>query len=441
MYLVAGLGKTGESVLRYLEWNQVEVLAFDTRESFDCSPLQERFPKVKFAAGKIPKSWQSKISTVVLSPGICVREDWVQELQALGAQVVGDIELFARAVGVPVIAITGSNGKSTVTTLVGEALKTAGYSVAVGGNIGIPALDLLIDGAEYEVFVLELSSFQLETTYSLHTISSALLNLSEDHMDRYDDMNAYLQAKLNVFNDTELAICPMDLDCENLGLKHRRLFGLQLPTDCSHYGIVETRKGHYLARGETPLVPVEQMRLQGAHHQLNALAMMALCEPFRVAPEDFTAVLAGFSGLAHRTQEVGEFNGVRWINDSKGTNVGATLTAIESIGSQIDGKLILLAGGVGKDAEFEALAPAVAAYCRKVVLFGADRQQIADAIQSDKVEQVETLQQAIDIAKQNAKTGDAVLFSPACASFDQFQNYAHRGECFMEWVHNSVVAI
>lgn len=439
MYLVAGLGKTGVSVLEYLQMTDEAALAFDTRESFDCQALEQRFPKVLFATGALPKKWLKKISTLVLSPGISSREAWVQDLIARGVQVIGDIELFARAVGVPVIAITGSNGKSTVTTLVGMALQEAGYSVGVGGNIGRPALELLMADQEYEIFVLELSSFQLETTYSLHTISSALLNLSEDHMDRYDDMNAYLQAKLNIFNDTQLAVCPDDLNCENLGSTQRRLFGIGLSANFAHYTTLSTPQGLYLGRGQMPMVSVDAMRLSGKHHQLNALAMMALCEPLRISPDVYQAVLAKFSGLAHRTQEVANVDGVRWINDSKGTNVGATVTAIESMGEQVDGKVVLLAGGVGKDAEFSALTPAVKAYCSKVILFGEDREQLAQVMPTDSVLFVDTLYDAVKQAKQFVTAGDVVLFSPACASFDQFKNFEHRGECFMDWVQQQVI--
>lgn len=439
MYLVAGLGKTGESVLKYLHMTDEAAMAFDTRDNFDCQRLEQRFPKVRFATGSLPKKWLKKISTLVLSPGISVREPWVQNLISAGVQVIGDIELFARAVGVPVIAITGSNGKSTVTTLVGMALQQAGYVVGVGGNIGRPALDVLMDETEYEIFVLELSSFQLETTYSLHTISSALLNLSEDHMDRYDDMNAYLQAKLNIFNDTELAVCPDDLNCNNLRLRQRRLFGFQEAKDLDHYSTFSTSQGIYLGREGGPMVPVSCMRLQGKHHQLNALAMMALCEPLRIGTDVYQVVLENFAGLEHRTQEVANHHGVRWINDSKGTNVGATLTAIESVGAQVSGKVILIAGGVGKDAVFSALTAAVNAYCSKVILFGADRAQIAEVMPEAIVQQVDTLAEAVILANDIALSGDAVLFSPACASFDQFKNFEHRGQCFIDLVQQEVM--
>ena len=443
MYLVAGLGITGQSVLRYLQLTGESALAFDTRENFDLTSLMDSFPQVKFAKGDIPTPWKKQISTVVLSPGISVREPWVQKLQANGAQIIGDIELFARAVGVPVVALTGSNGKSTVTTMVADVLAEAGYQVAMGGNIGFPALDLLNDDNEYDVYVLELSSFQLETTYSLHTASSALLNISEDHMDRYDDMNAYLQAKLNVFNDTKLAICPTSLECESLATKENHRFGLGKPQRCGDYGVLHTHFGPFLAKGSVPLVAVEAMRLQGTHHQLNALATMALCEPFKVPPSVFNKVFANFKGLPFRTEEILQHRGIRWVNDSKGTNVGATLTALESIGSTTEntpGRLILIAGGVGKNAEFEALSPAIDRFCSTLILFGEDRQIIADALELKTAQMtlLNTLLESIELAIQSAKEGDVVLFSPACASFDQFDNYVHRGEMFTKWVYESL---
>lgn len=438
MVLVAGLGVTGQSVLRYLQLNNEKALAYDTRLEFDIAELQQTFPKVSFATGKLPKKWLTKITTLVLSPGISVRQPWVQALVQHGVEVIGDIELFARAVGVPVIAITGSNGKSTVTTLVGLTLEAAGYKVGMGGNIGLPALDLLSDEHEYEVYVLELSSFQLETTYSLHSISATLLNLSEDHMDRYDDLNAYFQAKLNVFNDTEMAICPLDLNCDGMRLPNRRFFGLRHSDQLDHYGLVSTQQGLYLGRGNQPFVAVESMALQGTHHQLNALALMALCEPFQLSPEIYGQVLSRFTGLAHRTQEIANQDGVRWINDSKGTNVGATLAAIESLGAQVNGKIVLIAGGVGKEADFKALAPAVKAYCTCVLLFGKDRAQIAATLAESHVEQFSTLEQAVARAAECAQPGDSVLFSPACASFDQFKNFEERGECYIQWVQQAL---
>lgn len=440
MYLVVGLGITGQSVLRYFQAQGEPCLAYDTRADLDVSHLVETFTDVEFATGEMPNNWIKKIETVVLSPGVSCNEPWVANLRKLGKQIVGDIELFCRAVGVPVIGITGSNGKSTVTTLVGSALQEAGYITAMGGNLGEPALDLLMDGNEYDVYVIELSSFQLETTYSLQTISSTVLNISEDHMDRYDVVEAYIQAKTKVFENTELAVIPEGFSVE--GMIHNSpvaRFGL---SDCviqseRDYGLLYQDGETWLARGTTPLVRVSDMALQGKHHQLNALAMMALCEPFKVSNTVFTKVLRTFKGLPHRTQLLVNYKEVDWINDSKGTNVGATLTALKSIGEQalnLQGRVVLIAGGVGKEADFSALQPAVNQYCRHVIVFGRDQQLIASVLPTEPVSHVETLQQAVALADTLAQPSDKVLFSPACASFDQFANYVQRGEAFEKYV-------
>lgn len=444
MYLVAGLGITGQSVLRYFQAQGETCFAYDTRSELDVTSLAAQFPDVAFATGHVPTAWVGQFETIVLSPGIAKSEPWVQYLLKLGKQVVGDIELFARAVGKPVIGITGSNGKSSVTTLTGMALKQAGYRVAVGGNLGEPALDLLMDASEYDVYVLELSSFQLETTYSLQSISSAVLNISEDHMDRYDELEDYIQAKTKLFEHTELAVLPEGF-AEQGVIHHCPVvrFGLSegFISSTNDYGLLWQNGQAWLAKGQTPLVKVSDMALQGKHHQLNALAMMALCEPFDLQPQVFATVLNEFKGLPHRTQLVVNYRDIEWINDSKGTNVGATLTAIESIGQQAahrHGKVILLAGGVGKDADFSPLQPAVHQYCRQVILFGRDRQKMANALPHEAVIQVESLAEAVTKATELAQPHDSVLLSPACASFDQFDNYAQRGQafeaCLGEWI-------
>ena len=439
MDLVAGLGLTGQSVLRYLTACGERLLAYDTREDIDLDALREAYPHVSFAAGALPKPWQKQIKRVILSPGIARSEPWVVSLAQAGVEIIGDIELFASSVSAPVIAITGSNGKSSVTTLVAECLRHADYRVAMGGNIGVPALDLLMDDQEYDVFVLELSSFQLETTYSLHSASSVILNISEDHMDRYPNLQAYIQAKTTIYEDTELAVVPQGYDAA-LWLTQatpKVYFGLSSPTTEHDYGVIYQHNQAWLGRGNQAWVAVETMQLNAPHHQLNALAAMALCQPFEVAPEVFAEVLADFNGLAHRTQWVATHQGVQWINDSKGTNVGATLAAIESFGKQLgeQGRLILLAGGVGKDADFSPLAPALKTYARVALLYGRDAPLIAQAMDGDVAcYQVETLFDAIRQAQDLAQPGDIVLFSPACASFDQFNNYQHRGEQFTQAV-------
>ena len=451
MYLVAGLGVTGQSVLRYFQTQGEPCLAFDTRVDFDVSELQKQFPEVQFALGEIPNSWLKKFEFVVLSPGIAKSEPWVTALQKIEKQIIGDIELFSRAVGVPVIAITGSNGKSTVTTLTGLVLQEAGYSVGVGGNIGQPALDLLIDDNEYDVYVLELSSFQLETTYSLATISATVLNISEDHMDRYQAIEDYIHAKTKVFAETDLAVIPKDSGLEAL-IHNGEVARFCLQDGCIEsdmdYGVIYQNNQAWLGHGAHPQVPVSCMKMQGMHHQLNALAVLALCRPFNVENQHFENVLSSFSGLPHRTELVEVAHHISWVNDSKGTNVGATVTAIQSIGEQArqaKGQLILIAGGVGKDADFSGLKQPVETYCKQVILLGRDQDIIANAISKAgqysvndvQITKVEDLASAVAIALENAVPNDYVLFSPACASFDQYANYVKRGEHFVELVHQA----
>lgn len=445
MYLVAGLGVTGKSVLNYFKTQGEPCLAFDTREYLDLTELKQEFSDVKFALGSVPNRWLDKFDTLVLSPGIAKREPWVQALRKEGKQVIGDIELFARAVGKPVVAITGSNGKSTVTTITGMALEQAGYKIGVGGNIGEPALNLLVNDIEYDVFVLELSSFQLETTYSLTSVSSTILNISEDHMDRYLGIEDYIKAKTKVFAQTELAVIPQGLGETGLiiheSIAHFNNNHSVIKNDWD-YGIIEKEGQKWFGHGEIAQVPVAAMKLKGRHHELNALAMLALCRPFNIESHCFEKVLAEFGGLPHRTELVIVHNGVTWVNDSKGTNVGATVTAIESLGEQTEGKLILIAGGVGKDADFSELKSPVAQYCKKVVLFGRDQDLIyntLETVQTHKLEiqKVPNLTTAVGLAMESASPADCILFSPACASFDQFDNYMQRGEVFADLVEQA----
>ena len=442
MYLVAGLGVTGQSVLRYFAAQGEPCLAFDTRASLDITQLQSTFDQTEFALDVLPKRWLTRFDTLVLSPGIAKSEPWVVELIQQGKQVIGDIELFARTVNVPVISITGSNGKSTVTTMTGMALQAAGYHVAVGGNIGEPVLDLLLDDHDYDVYVLELSSFQLETTYSLASVAATVLNISEDHMDRYPSMDEYIQAKMQVFSNAERAVLPEGFCALGIS-EHTAISRFGVGDDViqsdQDFGVISKKEGGegFLGFGTTPLIALSEMTLQGTHHQLNALAMMALCQSFHVEGEHFTQVVQRFTGLPYRTQLIGNYCGVEWVNDSKGTNVGATLTAIESLGQQTKGKLVLLLGGVSKEADFSGLQPAIQAYCRHTILFGRDQNRIAQHLTGVDLTCVTTLAEAIESAKKIAQQDDCVLFSPACASFDQFSNYMQRGDAFVALVKSA----
>jgi UDP-N-acetylmuramoylalanine--D-glutamate ligase len=437
-FCVAGLGITGQSVLRFLANQGDACYAFDTREDFDLSELSDTYQNADFATGELPLSWLDKIHTLVLSPGIGKSESWVQKLIQRGISVIGDIELFSRLVDVPVVAITGSNGKSTVTTLVMEVLSAAGYRVGMGGNIGQPVLDLILDAHDYDVYVLELSSFQLETTYSLKAKSAAILNISEDHMDRYAGLEDYIQAKLGILDGAELQVMPLSLANRVDFSSHQNVVWFDdetIQSNASKPALlqVQTSNGsHVITLDQALILSLDKMKLQGFHHRLNAMAVLGLCLPFELDKGVFESVFESFSGLAHRTQQVAEIDGVHWINDSKGTNVGATVTAIQTFFPQAKaagGKLVLIAGGVSKDADFTELADSIETHQVTTLLFGRDADIMQLAI-GRSAEKMEFLAQAIDRAKAMTSSGDIVLFSPACASFDQFNHYVHRGEVF-----------
>jgi UDP-N-acetylmuramoylalanine--D-glutamate ligase len=347
----------------------------------------------------------------------------------------GDIDLFARYAKAPIVAITGSNAKSTVTTLVGEMAVAAGKKVAVGGNLGTPALDLLSD--DVELYVMELSSFQLETTDQLNAEVATCLNLSEDHMDRYADLPAYHLAKHRIFRGARQVVVNRD-DALSRPLVADQLpcwyFGLGKP-DFKRFGLLEENGEKHLAFQFDTLLPVRELKIRGAHNQSNALAALALGHAVGLPMEAMLATLRQFAGLAHRCQWVGERQAVSYYDDSKATNVGAALAAIEGLGADIAGKLVLIAGGDGKGADFSALKAPVGRFCRAVVLLGRDAELLADALgDAAPLIRVKTLEEAVARAAELAEAGDAVLLSPACASLDMFKNFEERGRLFAQAV-------
>lgn len=443
--LVAGLGLSGQAALRFLvAQGDACIFAYDTRADLDIQSLQSAFPQVTFACGELPASWARQVKMLVLSPGIDPKVSWVQSLVNAGVSLVGEIELFCRSLPAdkPVVAITGSNGKSTVTTLVGELLKAQGYQVAVGGNLGTPALDLLMQSADADVFVLELSSFQLETTQSLLATTATVLNISPDHLDRYGDMATYIAAKAAIYHMTRLAVVNRDDDVA-AGLADTRVpqlrFGLQAPEQAGDYGLTRVDGAEWLSQWllDEPaprlLMKTAQVALMGRHNLSNCLAALALCQPFHLHTEVITQVLLRFGGLAHRAQLVRTLNGVHWINDSKGTNVCSTVTALQSLGAQA--RIVLLAGGQGKGQDFSELSQPLAEFARALIVFGEDGEQIARcAPDRCPVYAVSDMLAAVTLANRLAQAGDVVLLSPACASFDQFRSYVHRGEVFTQAV-------
>jgi UDP-N-acetylmuramoylalanine--D-glutamate ligase len=434
--LIVGLGKTGLSCVRYLVKQKQSVAVVDTRNvPPGIAELRAEFPQVPVYLGSLPAEILLQAKQLIVSPGLSLHEPAIAQAIQQGIPALGDIELFARKAKAPVIAITGTNAKGTVTTLVGEMLRAAGRDVRVGGNIGTPALDLLME-KEPEFYVLELSSFQLETTSSLHARAAAILNISADHLDRYNSVDSYAAAKQRIYHNCEVMVYNRD-DSKTtpnatykVTPKNTLSFGLNKPA-VNEFGIEQNAGRFWLAFGSQQLLPVDELLIKGRHNWANALAALALGYAVGLPFDAMLVALRTFKGLAHRCEWVLERNGVNWYNDSKGTNVGATLAAIQGLGSAIVGKLILIAGGLGKGADFSPLQTAVTQFVRTVILLGEDAPLFKKALApTARVIGAATLQEAVILAQQEAKLGDCVLLSPACASFDMFRNAEERGEIF-----------
>lgn len=440
LYLVAGLGKTGHSIARFLQKRNRPFVVFDTRvRPAGLDEFNEEFPGIDVFLGELPAQIYNQLTAVISSPGVALDQPVMQKAIAMGLPVYGDIECFAREVQAPVIAITGTNGKSTVTTLVGEMAKSSGLSVAVAGNIGAPVLDLLDDDVHYDLWVLELSSFQLDLTTSLAPIAATILNVTPDHLDRHHTFGAYLASKLRVYEKAHVLIYNRDDDftLPVAKLDDSRLcsFGMGTPdVDC--WGLLMKEGCYYLAYGNKPLLSVDELRIKGQHNWLNALAACALASAAGIELSCLVAVLQRFAGLPHRSQWIRTHHGVDWINDSKGTNIGATMSAISGIGGSMQGKIVLIAGGQGKGADFTQLRDCVAEQVRSVVLIGEDANKIEPALADvASVVHASSLDEAVSLAATEAKPGDVVLLSPACASLDMFRDFNHRGEVFIAAVN------
>ena len=437
LHVIVGLGVTGLSCARYLKNRGVPIAVTDTRPNPPhLAEFQKTYPDVPVSLGKLDTALLTKAANIILSPGVALREQAIAEQVKRGVPVIGDVELFAQALNVPVIAITGTNAKSTVTTLVGEMAEAEGYNVQVGGNLGVPALDLLMQNPKANLFVLELSSFQLETTFSLKPKVATVLNITPDHMDRYHDLAEYQQAKHRVYQHCDTAVCNLDdpLTYPSVAVPHKLFFTLNAPRK-NEFGLITQGGDTFLAFEDKALLSIDELPVIGKHYQANALASLALGHGFGLSFESMLKVLREFKGLPHRCQFVRELNGVKWYNDSKGTNVGATQAAILGLGSEIKGKLILIAGGLGKNADFSPLVPVMEKYARHVVLIGAAAKELAQVI--DKripVSFAHSMDEAVLKAAEAAKQNDSVLLSPACASYDMFNNFEHRGQVFMEIV-------
>lgn len=431
--VVVGLGKTGLSAVQYLSAQGYRVAVNDTRLT---PPNVAEIPEgVDCHFGGLDQDLLCRAEEIILSPGISPNEPELQAAQRAGVSIIGDIQLLRRATNLPIVAITGSNAKSTVTTLVGDMARDAGKRVAVGGNLGTPALQLLDN--DPELIVLELSSFQLETTSHLNAAVAVVLNMSEDHLDRHGNMLAYHQAKHRIFQGCQRYVINRDDPLTRPLISDDTpcvSFGLNAP-DMQQFGVLRDADGTaWLARGRERLLKASLMKIKGNHNIANALSALALGEAVGLPLDSMLETLQQFGGLPHRCQFVAEQASVSFYNDSKGTNVGATLAAIEGLGAALapqQQRLVVILGGVGKGQDFTPLRAALSRYARAVVLIGEDADKIASAI-GEQIAQVHavTLADAIVQTRLLAQAGDAVLFSPACASFDMFLNYEERGAQF-----------
>ncbi|MDM8566894.1 UDP-N-acetylmuramoyl-L-alanine--D-glutamate ligase [Candidatus Halobeggiatoa sp. HSG11] len=428
--VIMGMGKTGLACANFLINQDIPIIIMDNRDSPPgLSILQQKFPTIQYITGKFDSEILSQASKIIISPGLSKQQPALAKAQEIGIPIISEIELFANYVNAPVVAITGSNGKSTVTTLLGEMAQKAGWKAQVGGNLGTPAIELLCTPAP-DLYILELSSFQLETTYSLNPAAAVVLNISADHMDRYASLSEYVTTKHSIYQGDGKFIINAD---DPYAIKNLHL-SFSLQTDKGDFRICNKNNELHLAKMKNdkliPLLPVTEMYLQGSIMQANALAALALGHAVGLPLTAMLEALKTFKGLPHRCAWVANKHGVDFFNDSKGTNVGATIAAIQGLAR----KSILIAGGDGKGADFSPLQDTVKKYCHAVVLIGQDAPLLAQVL-SVPTYYASSLETAVQKAATLANSGDAVLLSPACASFDMFNNYEHRGQVFEDAVH------
>jgi len=429
--LVVGLGSTGLSASQFLRRLGFQFAVTDSRAKPPLlDEVMQLMPDTPIFTGGFDHDAFKVATHLVVSPGLSLHEMAIRKAVANGAKVVGDIDLFACAATAPVIAITGSNGKSTVTTMVGEMVKEAGVKVAVGGNLGEPALCLL--GQEAAVYVLELSSFQLERTTLLNAAAATVLNISADHLDRHADMAAYAKEKQRIFRGEGTMVINSDDSCVAAMREPDRktlTFSVKGQAD---FHLAPQEGAEYLMFRDLPLLPLAAVPLEGRHNAANALAALALGHAFGLDFAPMCRALKKFKGLEHRMQRVAEVRGVVWVNDSKATNIGACVAALEGYRR----KVVLIAGGEAKGADMSELVPAIVEKAKAVVIMGKDGPLLGQALAGSgvPVHLAGNMAQAVQKAAGLAESGDTVLLSPACASLDQYKNYQDRGNKFIKAV-------
>jgi|TARA_B110000503_G_scaffold33040_1_gene53712 UDP-N-acetylmuramoylalanine--D-glutamate ligase len=431
--VIVGLGETGMSCARYFARNGIPFAVQDSNVApAKAAELRDIAPQALLSV--LNSEALCNAGMIVLSPGVPLATREIQAAQTAGVPITGDINMFLHLVDQPIVAITGSNGKSTVTALVGEILTNGGLAVGVGGNIGTPCLDLL--DKRFEVFVLELSSYQLEVVEAAGCKVAAVLNLSPDHLDRYESVDAYYSAKARVYQGAQVAIVNRQVEFEFKIEGGTKIisFGEDAPVNAEDYGLRVIDGRTLLMRGQEVLLALDQMQLKGRHNAMNALAALAICDQFSIDPVAKINTVQTFSGLPHRCEALGVFGGAEFINDSKATNPGATSAAVQGL-AQSDRPMLLILGGVSKGADFTSLQAVVSEHVAKVFLYGADADAIKTALAGFVTcAEFGSLAAVVDAIAAEVTPGSLVLFAPACASFDQFDNFEHRGREFKKLV-------
>jgi UDP-N-acetylmuramoylalanine--D-glutamate ligase len=430
--VIVGLGRTGLSCARYLRARGWRLAVTDTRDAPpQLAQLAALDAAIPVSLGRLDTALLKDAVCVVASPGVSLEDPFFAAARRLGLEIVGDVELFARAADAPVVGITGTNGKSTVTTLLARMAERAGLRVRVGGNLGEPALDLLSAGTE--LYVLELSSYQLETTASLSCRAATVLNVTPDHLDRYGSLARYAAAKARIFARCDTAVINLDDPLVvAMARTARRTLSFSLRAAIgADYAVAEHEGAWWLTRAGEPLLALKELKIQGLHNAANALAALALGEALALPGAAMLKELRSFEGLPHRSQWVADVRGVRYVDDSKGTNVGATLAAVAGMA----GPLVMILGGEGKNQDFAPLAAGFRGKVRHAVLIGRDAAALEHALRGVcALERAVSLPDAVRAAAAAARAGDTVLLSPACASLDMFTDYAHRGAVFAQAV-------
>ncbi len=457
-YVIVGLGVTGLSCARYLAATGQAFMMMDSRlQPPSLAAFKQAFAEVPLSLGQWNTAWLRQAKALIVSPGIALEEPAIAQALAAGVPLVSDSDLWRQALDqhkkvVPIAAITGSNGKSTVTTLVGEMVKAAGKTVAVGGNLGVPVLDLLAQ-KNPAWYVVELSSFQLERSQALNAEVVSVLNISQDHQDRYVDSDAYWHAKQRIFlgcrqvvvnaQDDATQVLSTELVTKDITqwVFSAKVLPVAQRTERT-FSLIEQEGIHYLARGSQPLLAVTDLAMHGAQNVANSLAALAFACAMQLPLTAAVEVLRCFTGLAHRCQFIAEKNGVHFYNDSKATNVGAAIASITGlVDKNTPKKIVLLAGGRAKDADFTPLISVIQPYCRAVVLFGEAAEELSQRLQGKvMIERVNSMDEAVQCAWRLAEAGDDILLAPACSSFDGFKNYAHRGDVFTQSVQSFIAS-